>query len=178
METDTLFRIYSMSKAITTAAALMLVDDGKMALDDPVSRYLPELKGVKIYGKDGGIPPSREMTGRDLMRHTAGLTYGSFGNTEVDQQYREAQILAGTLDEQAEKLGRLPLLYDPDTQWVYSVATDVLGLVIERVSEKPFPRFLQERLFDPLAMPDTAFYVTPAKVDRFATAYQSDGKGA
>ena len=179
MPLDCIFRIHSMTKAITTAAALTLYDDGEIELDKPVSNYLPEFKGLKVWTDAGNVAPSREPTIRDLMRHTAGLTYGFFGDTAVDKLYREAELLDRNHDlkEMCEKLARLPLLYDPGTKWEYSFASDVLGRVIEVVSGMTFDAFLEDRLFLPLGMKDTAFYVPSDKVNRFAASYQSDGKG-
>lgn len=179
MRRDAIFRIYSMSKAITTAAALMLYDDGKIGLDDPVSKYVSDFKEIKVWNAAGNVAPTHEPTIRDLMRHTAGLTYGAFGDTAVDRLYREAKVLNPNEDLKAmcEKLGKLPLLYDPGTKWVYSVAVDVLGRVIEVASGMEFDAFLQKRLFEPLDMKDTGFYVPREKLDRFASIYNSDGEG-
>src|SRR5438445_2836089 len=129
LRNDTIFRIYSMSKAITTAAALTLYDEGKLGLDEPVSKYVPDFKGIKVWNAAGNIAPTREPTIRDLMRHTAGLTYGIFGDSPVDKLYREANVLGRNddLNSMCAKLGNLPLQYDPGTKWVYSVAVDVLG---------------------------------------------------
>ncbi len=179
MRRDTIFRIYSMSKAITTAAALMLYDEGKIGLDDPVSKYVPDFKGIKVWNAAGNVAPTREPTVRDLMRHTAGLTYGIFGDSLVDKLYREANVLNPNEDLKAmcAKLGRLPLQYEPGTKWVYSVAADVLGRVIEVASGTTFDAFLEKRLFVPLDMKDTGFYVPREKLDRFAAIYNSDGNG-
>lgn len=179
MRNDTIVRIYSMSKAITSAAALTLFDDGKLELNAPVSKYLPELKGLKVYHKDGNVEPSREATVRDLMRHTAGMTYGFFGDSPVDKQYVQANVLDRDSDLTAmtKKLGDLPLLYEPGKDWVYSVSVDVLGRVVEVVSGKSLDEFFQRRIFDPLDMKDTSFFVPKDKLDRFAANYNSDGKG-
>ena len=180
MRRDTIFRIYSMSKAITTAAALTLYEEGKIGLDDPVSKYVPEFKGIKVWNVAGNVAPTREPTIRDLMRHTAGLTYGAFGDTAVDRLYREAKVLNPNDDLKAmcAKLGKLPLQYDPGTKWVYSVSSDVLGRVIEVASGMTFDAFLEKRLFAPLDMKDTGFYVPREKLDRFSAIYNSDGNGA
>ena len=180
LRNDTIFRIYSMSKAITTAAALTLYDEGKLGLDEPVSKYVPDFKGIKVWNAAGNIAPTREPTIRDLMRHTAGLTYGIFGDSPVDKLYREANVLNRNEDlkDMCAKLGKLPLQYDPGTKWVYSVAVDVLGRVIEVASGMTFDAFLEKRLFAPLDMRDTGFYVPGDKLDRFAAIYRSDGNGA
>jgi len=179
MREDAIFRIYSMSKAITTAAALKLYEQGKLGLDDPVSKYVPDFKGIKVWSADGNMAPTHEPTIRDLMRHTAGLTYGIFGDSPVDKLYREANVLNKSEDLKAMcvKLGRLPLQYDPGTKWVYSVAVDVLGRVIEVASGMSFDTFLEKRLFGPLDMKDTGFYVPARKSDRLAAIYRSDGNG-
>lgn len=179
MTADTIFRIYSMSKAITSAAAMMLVDEGKLDLDDPISKYIPEFADAKIYAEAGNTKPTRQPTVRDLLRHTAGLTYGIFGNSPVDQQYRAAGILspADTLQVMAAKVGKLPLEYDPGTSWKYSVSSDVLGRVVEVASGQKFGEFLQQRIFTPLGMVDTGFHVPKSKQSRFSTNYNSNGSG-
>ncbi len=179
MREDAIFRIYSMSKAITTAGALVLYDDGKLGLDDPVSKYVPDFKGIKVWNSDGNVAPKHEPTIRDLMRHTAGLTYGIFGDSAVDRLYREANVLdrSEDLKEMCSKVGKLPLQYDPGTKWIYSVAVDVLGRVIEVASGMSFDAFLEKRLFAPLDMKDTGFYVPATKSERFAAIYRSDGNG-
>lgn len=168
MEVDTIFRIYSMSKSVATAAAMILVEEGKLDLKAPVSDYLPGLKDVKVAEGDQRVAPKRAMTVEDLMRHTAGLTYGFFGDTPVDKAYRDAQVMGGSLKEMEEKLGELPLLYHPGERWVYSIASDVLGRLVEVASDMSFETFLKKRLFEPLQMPDTGFHVPAEKVERFA----------
>lgn len=179
MREDTIFRIYSMSKAITTAAAMVLVDEGKIRLDDPVSKYIPEFKGVQLWDASGNHPPKREPSVRDLMRHTAGFTYGGSGIPAVDKLYREADLFGADKDLQGmcAALAKIPLTYEPGTRWVYSVSVDVLGRVIEVASGQPFDAFLEARIFRPLDMKDTGFYVPLEKVSRFAACYNSDGHG-
>lgn len=179
MRDDAIIRIYSMSKSITTAAALVLYDEGKIGLDDPVSKYIPEFKNAKVWTENGLQPVKREPTVRDLMRHTSGLTYGSIGNAEADKAFKEANLFDKnqTLEQFGAKIGKLPLKYEPGTQWLYSFATDVLGRVVEVASGKPFDTFLQERIFTPLDMKDTGFHVPAEKLDRLMTVYNSDGKG-
>ena len=181
MTLDTIFRLYSMSKPITNVAAMTLVERGDLGLDDPVSKYLPEFEGLKVYVEgaedaSGYAEPKRPMTVRDLMRHTSGLTYGFFGDTPVDKRYREAGILRpdSTLAEMTVALGKLPLRFEPGTRWHYGVSTDVLGRVVEVVSGMPFDQYLQTTIFDPLKMVDTGFSVPESKLDRFASNY---GKG-
>ncbi len=179
MREDAIIRIYSMSKSITTAAALMLYDEGKIGLDDAVSKYIPEFKEVTVWDGDKAVPAKREPTVRDLMRHTAGLTYGGIGNAEVDKLFKQADLFSKgqTLAEFSAKMGKLPLKYEPGTEWMYSFSVDILGRVIEVAAGKPFDVFLQERIFNPLDMKDTGFYVPAEKLERLATVYNSDGKG-
>jgi CubicO group peptidase (beta-lactamase class C family) len=181
MRPDAIVRIYSMTKPITTVAGMILVEEGKIGLDDPVSKYLPEFKNPRVLsGKeksDEAVEARREPTVRDLMRHTAGLTYGSFGNPAVDQPYRKAGILrtrGDSLQDTMAKLGKLPLAYEPGTRWHYSVSVDVLGRVVEVASGKPLDEFFAERIFKPLDMKDTGFYVPDDKLDRFAASHGLD----
>jgi CubicO group peptidase (beta-lactamase class C family) len=175
MRTDAIFRIYSMSKPITSVATLMLYEEGKLKLDDPASRYLPEFKELRVYaGKNETVPAVREMTVRDLMRHTSGLTYGFIGETPVERLY-QAKNIGGSGDTLAEfvgKLSKLPLKYQPGTHFNYSHSTDVLGRIVEVVSGKPFDEFLQERIFGPLDMHDTGFFVPDDKLDRFTASHR------
>jgi CubicO group peptidase (beta-lactamase class C family) len=178
MKPDAIVRIYSMTKPITTVAAMILVDEGKIGLDDPVSKYLPEFKDRRVHTGKGEetVPAKREITIRDLMRHTSGLTYGVFGNSGVDQLYKNAGVLApgDTLQDMVTKLGKLPLMYEPGTRWNYSVSTDVLGRVVEVVSGKPLDEFFAERIFKPLDMKDSGFFVPEDKLDRFAASHGLD----
>ncbi len=180
MRTDTIFRIYSMSKPITTVAAMILSEEGRFQLDDPVAKYLPEFKGLRVHaGKDDAtVEAKRDMTVRDLMRHTSGLSYG-FGISPVDKLYRESKTLDpnDTLADLVTKLGKLPLAYQPGTRFNYSVSTDVLGRVVEVVSGKPLDEFFQERIFKPLDMKDTGFFVPEEKLERFAANYGPGEKG-
>ncbi len=173
MTDDTVFRIYSMTKSLTSAVVLMLAEEEKLKLDDPVSRFVPEFSAIKVYTADGGRTPKRPPTVRDLLRHTSGLTYGLFGNSAVDRMYRDAHVLSPDDDLTAfsAKVGRLPLEFDPGTQWKYSVASDVLGRVIEVCSGESFEKVLQDRLLNPLGMVDTGFHVPDDKSGRFATVY-------
>jgi CubicO group peptidase (beta-lactamase class C family) len=180
MTPDAIVRIYSMTKPITTVAAMILVEEGKIGLDDPVSRHLPEFKDQRVHLSKGDetTPVKGGMTVRDLMRHTAGLTYGVFGNSPVDQLYRKAGVLspADTNQDLVAKLGKLPLLYEPGTRWHYSAATDVLGRVVEVASGKPLDEFFAERIFRPLDMRDTGFSVPADKLDRFSANHGTDPK--
>jgi CubicO group peptidase (beta-lactamase class C family) len=187
MTPDTIFRIYSMSKPITSVAVMILFEEGHFRLKDPIGRFIPELADLEVMqeSKDpetGGttvttFKSKRQITIQDLLRHTAGLTYGIFGNTTVDRMYREAEIMRRdeTLAEMVARLGELPLLYEPGTTWHYSVADDVLGRLVEVVSGMPFDEFLEKRLFGPLGMTDSGFWVPPAKQGRFAQLYSPDG---
>lgn len=182
MKLDTIFRIYSMTKPITSVAAMILHEEGKFQLDDAVSKYLPEFKGLKVYKSQNGDrlelePPKREMTVRDLLRHTSGLTYGFVGNTAVDRMYRRAGVLGsgGSLKDMAGKLRELPLLYHPGTKWNYSVSVDVLGYLVEVLSGKPLDEFFEERIFRPLGMKDTGFHVPESELERFAANYGPGG---
>jgi CubicO group peptidase (beta-lactamase class C family) len=171
MTTDTIFRIYSMSKPITTIAAMMLVEEGKLQLEEPLSKYIPAFANVKVgvekKGEDGTtgidlVAVKRPITIQDLMRHTSGLTYGFFGEGVVKKAYVDANLFAGDVDnaELAERLAKLPLVYQPGTTWDYGLSVDILGRVIEVVSGKSLYEFEKERLLDPLGMKDTSFYVT------------------
>ena len=173
MTADTIFRLYSMSKPITSVAAMMLVEDGKLSLDDPVARYIPAFADVKVGvekrdqdGKPALViePLNRPITVEDLLRHTSGLTYGFYGNSTVRKLYAEADLFKGDFDnaEFAERLAKLPLAEQPGTLWDYGHSTDVLGRVIEVVSGRSLFQFEKQRLLDPLGMTDTAFYVADA----------------
>ena len=176
MQADTVFRIYSMTKPIIATAVMMLVEAGHLDLDLPVASYLPELKGLMVFDKRGNRPPQRPPTLRDLLRHTAGMTYGYFGNTPVDEQYRQARILDRDQDSKTflNKVAGLPLLYDPGEKWVYSIAVDVQGVLVEAVSGLRLDAFLKKHLFQPLGMKDTGFEVPREKAHRLACYYGSD----
>ncbi|MBI9016960.1 MAG: beta-lactamase family protein [Phycisphaerae bacterium] len=178
---DTIYRFYSMTKPITSVAAMILYDQGKIKLDDPVSNYLPEFKDLKVYDESGkNVELNKPMTVRDLLRHTSGLTYGIFGNTPVDKMYRQQKILNRNipLEKMTDSLGKIPLQYQPGTKWHYSVSADVLGALIERVSGESLDEFFQENIFKPLDMKDTSFMVPKDKVQRFAACYSpKPGKG-
>jgi CubicO group peptidase (beta-lactamase class C family) len=176
MRPDAIFRIYSMTKAIVSAAALLLVDDGKLKLDAPVAELIPELQDLKVYAVDGNRAPARLPTVKDLMLHTAGFIYGS-ADRPMGKQVQEKKLMeSADLDEMARRLATLPLAFDPGKDWVYSYSIDLLGLVIERVSGMKLDRFLEERVFQPLDMRDTGFFVPAEKVDRFASNYQRGEK--
>ena len=186
MREDTIFRIYSMTKPITSAAFMMLVEEGLVALDDPVSKYIPDWANLGVYA--GGFmetfrttPPSRPMLIVDLLRHTSGLTYGFQQRTNIDAAYRKLGLgeveTKGTLDTMVAALAGVPLEFSPGSAWNYSVSTDILGYLIGRISGKPFQDFLHERLLAPLGMDDTGFFVPADKADRFAACYGLGPKG-
>ena len=173
MQLDSIFRIYSMTKPIATTTAMILYEEGKFQLTDPVEKYLPEFKDVQVLEDGKLVNQNKPFTIHNLMTHTAGLTYGFFGNTEVDKKYREAKILGEkNLAEFVADLGKLPLQYQPGTQWHYSVGIDVLGRLVEVVSGQPFDVFLKERIFDPLGMEDTSFQLPKEKLSRFGTNHR------
>lgn len=168
LKEDALFRIYSMTKPITAVAAMMLYEEGKFHLNDPVSKHVPELKDLMVL-KDGSyVPVETEMTMHHLLTHTAGLSYGFVEDNPVDLAYREAAAFeTQDLDAFAERLGTLPLKFEPGLRWHYSVAVDVTGLVVQRISGMGFDEFLRTRIFEPLDMPDTFFAIPEDKRDRF-----------
>lgn len=183
---DTILRIYSMTKPLTSVALMMLVEEGLIALDDPVSRFIPEWKHLGVY--NGGYmdtfattPVARPMQVVDLLRHTSGLTYGFQQRTNVDAAYRKLKIGAANLANPSEKvesleemvktLAKVPLEFSPGEAWNYSVSTDVVGYLVQKVSGQKFEDFLKARLLEPLGMVDTDFYVPADKVHRFAACY-------
>lgn len=176
VQRDTIFRIYSMSKPITSIAVMQLVESGKIQLDDPAEKYLSAFKDIKVLDGDEEIAPKRKMTVRDLLRHTSGLTYGFFGNTSVDQAYRSNGVLVSdkNIEQTVEKLGEIPLLHHPGQRFHYSASTDVLGRVVEVASGERFGKYLQTHIFDPLGMTDTFFTVPREKRDRFAEMYRGE----
>jgi CubicO group peptidase (beta-lactamase class C family) len=180
---DTIYRIYSMTKPITSVAFMMLVEEGRVALDEPVHKYIPEWKDLGVFqaGTAAGFltkPPSRPMLIVDLLRHTSGLTYGFQQRSNVDAAYRELKIgeveKSGTMQSMIDDLARMPLEFSPGEAWNYSLSTDVIGYLIEKISGKPFEQFLKERIFDPLGMNDTDFFVPAGKAGRFAACYAAD----
>jgi CubicO group peptidase (beta-lactamase class C family) len=186
MTRDTLFRIYSMSKPITSVATLMLYEDGKLRLTDPISKWIPELAKPRILHDANGPltatdPSPSEITVRDLLTHCSGLVYSFTTQGTLAKAYEEAGVMGSettlTSAEWAQRLGKLPLAHAPGTKWNYSVSTDVLGLLVERVSGMPFAEFLQQRIVAPLGMKDTAFFVPEAKLARLATNYATNAQG-
>ena len=178
MEKDTIFRIYSMTKAITSVAALILYEDGKLGLEDPLSKFFPSLKNLKVHTKDGLLGLKREPTVSDLMRHTAGLSYGRTKIPAIDQAYKKVKMLDRevSLKPMISAMSSVPLVFQPGTDWRYGVATDVLGGVVEVASGQKLDAFFQERIFKPLSMKDTGFFVPKDKVGRFAVNYSYKDK--
>ena len=183
---DTIFRAYSMSKPITTVAFMTLVEQGLVALDDPVHRFIPEWKDLGVY--QGGFmetfrtkPPERPMLMVDLLRHTSGLTYGFQQSTNVDAAYRKLKIgerLQGdTLDTMIASLAQVPLEFSPGTAWNYSHSTDVLGYLVGKISGTPFDEFLRANIFKPVNMTDTDFHVRSGNESRFAANYAATPRG-
>ena len=165
---DSLFRIFSMTKPITAVAAMMLYEEGKFRLSDPVADIVPELAELNVLVDGELVPAKNTMTMRHLLTHTCGLSYGFNPRDPVDQRYREAQLFAAAdLDEFAKRLGELPLAFEPGERWHYSVAVDVTGLVVQRLSGMSFDEFLRQRIFEPLDMKDTFFNVPEDKMHRF-----------
>lgn len=178
---DTIFRIYSMTKPVTSVALMMLVEEGRISLDDPVAKWIPSWADLRVYraGQPGlwfTEACTQPMRVLDLMRHTSGLTYGFQQRTNVDAGYRKLKLgeieKAGTLDSMIADLAKLPLEFSPGDAFNYSVSTDVLGYIVGKLSGMPFETFLHERLFKPLGMVDTDFHVPPEKHDRLAANYQ------
>jgi CubicO group peptidase (beta-lactamase class C family) len=173
MRNDSLFRIYSMSKPVTAVAAMVLYEEGRFQLSDPISRFLPELANLEVQAEDGTRSPARAITMQELLTHTAGFSYGFSPTDPVDALYREANLFGReNLDAFVAGLAELPLRHPPGTRWHYSVASDVLGAVVERVSGQPFDAFLRERLFRPLGMHDTFFHVPEDKRGRLGTNHR------
>ena len=187
MRPDTIVRIYSMTKPLTSTAIMMLYEEGRFQLDDPISKFIPAFKNPRVYaggsrGKIDSVPAEREITFRDLLTHTSGLTYGFMESTPVDAVYRDQKIDFGTatasLADVVERLAAVPLIAQPGKAWNYSVATDVLGYLVQVISGQPFDVFLREKVLKPLRMLDTDFIVAKDKQERFATCYMpgKDGK--
>ena len=187
LSADSLFRIYSMTKPVTSVAFMMLVEEGLVALDEPVAKYIPEWAGLGVFaaGTDAGwatTPPARPMLIIDLLRHTSGLTYGFQMQGNIDAAYRKLKVAEdlrhGTLDEFIAKLATIPLQFSPGDAWNYSVSTDVLGYLVGKISGVPFERFLRERIFEPLGMVDTSFTVPADKAHRLTACYAAGVLGS
>jgi CubicO group peptidase (beta-lactamase class C family) len=179
MRADAIFRFYSMTKPIASVGLMMLYEEGRFQLDDPASKFIPELKHLKVF--KSGTPdnfetrdPTREMTIRDLLMHTSGLV-GRDTASPVGELYRRAALKGAdspfTLKDMIQKLKSIPLEVDPGSRWIYGISTDLVGYLCEVISGQPFDRYLDERILGPLGMVDTGFTVPPSKVDRFAANY-------
>jgi CubicO group peptidase (beta-lactamase class C family) len=185
MKRDSIFRIYSMTKPITGVALMMLYEEGKWRLNDPVSRYIPGFADLQVHDGDRAngeprlVDADRPMTMAELMSHSGGLGYGLGTANHVDRLYREQRVLNAdeSLQAMVDKLSNLPLLAQPGTRWYYSIGVDVQGYLVEKLSGQPFAEFLQERIFDPLGMVDTGFYVPEDKLDRVARIHEEAGNG-
>jgi CubicO group peptidase (beta-lactamase class C family) len=186
LTSDTVFRIYSMTKPVTSVALMMLVEEGLIALDDPVSKHIPSWSDMRVYS--AGLEPAflttapaRPMQVVDLLRHTSGLTYGFQSRTNVDAAYRKLKVeepYAGhDLEAFVEMLAKLPLEFSPGEAWNYSVATDVCGYLVQKVAGKPLDQVFRERIFEPLKMHDTGFHVREDQRSRFGACYNATPKG-
>jgi CubicO group peptidase (beta-lactamase class C family) len=185
MTEDSILRIYSMSKPITSLAIMTLLERGLFALDDPVHRFIPAWRNLRVW-RVGSLPlfeterPQRPMTIRDLLTHMSGLTYDFVRATNIDYAYRKLQVgnprPGYTLQEMVDQLAQLPLEFSPGERWNYSLSTDVLGYLVEVISGKSLPEYLREAIFEPLGMHDTSFSIEPEKVARFASCYERNLK--
>ena len=186
MARDSIFRIFSMTKPVTGVAMMMLYEEGKWRLNDPVSRHVPELAGLQVYAgedDDGSmrlVDADHEMTMRELMTHTAGLGYVLDPGHPVNRLFLEKRVLnpLEPLSAMIGKLATVPLLAQPGTRWIYSAAVDVQGYLVEKLSGRPFAEFLDERIFEPLGMVDTGFHVPPSEVHRVALRHAAGEDGA
>jgi CubicO group peptidase (beta-lactamase class C family) len=184
MTKDTIFRIFSMTKPVTGVAMMILYEEGKWHPSDPVSQYIPEFAHLKVFkgvDQSGNMileDPVHPPNMRELMTTTAGFTYGFFGTSPVDKMYKDQQVLQSqSLEDMINKLRKIPLLYQPGTRWVYSVSMDIQGYIVEKLSGQSLPDFMRQRIFGPLGMKDTGFFVPKEKRNRFATLYAGDQKG-
>jgi CubicO group peptidase (beta-lactamase class C family) len=181
LEPDDVFRIYSMTKPITSVAVMMLVEQGRLSLDTPLADVLPEFANIRVQDGAALRAPARPILIRHLLTHTAGIGYGDIGRTPVDSLYRAARLgvwgTAGNLEQTVSAIASLPLAFDPGARWNYSLGVDVLGRVVEVVSGLTLAQFFQERIFEPLGMDDTGFHVQAEDLDRFTAAYAPSPNG-
>ncbi len=179
IEFDTIFRIYSMTKPITSVAVMMLYEEGHFQLNSPVSDFIPAFKDMKVYANHGDaiVDAEREMTIKHLLTHTSGLIYGGDWVHPINDRYREATFFEGDLEHMVNELGKIPLLHQPGDAWNYGMSTDVLGYLVEVVSGMPFAEFLKTKILEPLGMVDTDFSVPKEKADRYATLYEPTEDG-
>ena len=174
MTRDTIFRAFSMTKPVTAVAMMLLYEQGKWLPTDPVAKYIPEFAHLKVFKSvDAGgqmvlEDPVHPPTMQQLMSHTAGFTYGFFGDTPVDKAYQAATVMqSASLQEMIDKLAKLPLLYQPGTRWMYSLSMDVQGYIVEKLSGQSLPDFMEQHIFKPLGMKDTGFAVSPREAQPF-----------
>ncbi len=184
MTKDTIFRDFSMTKPVTGVAMMILYEEGKWLPSDPIAKFIPEFahlkvcKGVDAAGNMILEDPVHAPTMQELLTHSAGFVYGFFGNTPVDKAYQQAGVMQSkTLQEFIDKLAKIPLAYQPGTEWVYSASVDIQGYIIEKLSGQSLPDFMQEHIFKPLGMKDAGFFVPAEKRSRFVTIYRSNEKG-
>ena len=185
IERDTIFRLHSMTKPITSVALMMLYEEGRFQLDDPVARYIPAWENLAVF-EDGDedswstIAPERPMVVKDLLMHTSGLTYGFMHSHPVDAIYRKRRITGGDLQGMVDALADIPLRFSPGTWWSYSHATDICGYLVQLFSDKDLDVFVRDRITEPLGMVDSGFVVQPAAMERFAAPYEylEDGRFA
>lgn len=184
IQKDAIFRDFSMTKPITGVAMMILYEQGKWLPSDPISKFIPAFAHLKVYGGVGAdgkmilVEPDHPPTMRELMSHTAGFTYGFFGDTPVDKIYRDANLLASTnLQDFIDKLAKIPLLYQPGKGWTYSMSMDIEGYIVEKLSGQSLPDFTRDHIFQPLGMRDAGFYVPADKRSRFVTLYRSGPDG-
>lgn len=184
MTKDVIFRDFSMTKPITGVAMMILYEQGKWLPSDPISKFIPEFAHLKVYngvGADGKmilVDPDHPPTMRELMSHTAGFTYGFFGDTPVDKMYRDANLLdSSNLQDFIDKLSKIPLLYQPGHGWTYSMSMDIEGYIVEKLSGKSLPDFIRDNIYTPLGMRDAGFFVPPDKRNRFTTLYTTGPNG-
>ncbi len=179
IEFDSIFRIYSMTKPITSLAVMMLYEEGHFQLNSPVSDFIPAFKDMKVYANHGDaiVDAERELTIKHLLTHTSGIIYGGDWVHPINDRYREANFFTGNLSDMANELGNIPLLHQPGDSWNYGMSTDVLGYLVEVVSGMPFAEFLKKRIHEPLGMVDTDFSVPEEKADRYATLYEPTEDG-
>jgi CubicO group peptidase (beta-lactamase class C family) len=184
IQKDAIFRDFSMTKPVTGVAMMILYEQGKWLPSDPISKYIPEFAQLKVYngtdadGKMILVDPDHAPTMAELMSHTAGFTYGFFGNTPVDKMYRDANLLASkNLQEFIDKLAKIPLLYQPGKGWTYSMSMDIEGYIVEKLSGQSLPDFDRDHIFAPLGMKDAGFFVPAEKRDRFVTLYRTGPNG-
>jgi len=174
IEFNTIFRIYSMTKPITSVAVMMLYEEGHFQLNTPVSEFIPAFKDMKVYTEGGTdiVDTERDMTIKHLLTHTSGLIYGGDGEHPIHEQYRQANFYGGSLADMVQALGNIPLAHHPGDFWSYGMSTDVLGYLVEVVSGMPFEEFLKTRILGPLVMLDTTFSVPVGMAARYATLYE------